>query len=422
MVQKRPSWKPSYTLTEVIVRDLMGIQSSLEAVAHTPLPPTVISALQYQARLRSSHFSTRIEGNRLSLEEARQVIKGEKVAFHGRERDTTEVRNYWQALLKVEKWAEQGAAFSEDLIRSVHALVEKGVRAKPTPYRDGQNAIRDSATGALVYLPPETKDVPALMKSLVEWVRKVLEEKIPIPIAAGLLHYQFVTIHPYYDGNGRTARLLATFILHRQGYGLNGFFSLEEHHARDLQGYYRALETHPHHNYYEGRAQADLTPWLEYFLKGLAAVFEQARQAAEQAARDGDSSVSSVPEGLDHQARTVWHLLVNREAVRAREIARALGLTDRMARLLAAKWVKEGWLDVVDQSNKNRKYCLKPEYFTKGLREKAAAYRTVVRKSKGKIKLKNTKPGIVDFFKKSPFYGTDFKPQRNKSVSRKVEL
>jgi Fic family protein len=64
-----------------------------------------------------------------------------------------------------------------------------------------------------------------------------------------------VTIHPYYDGNGRTARLLATFILHKGGYGLGGFFSPEEHYARDLQSYYRALTTHPHHNYYSEEAR-----------------------------------------------------------------------------------------------------------------------------------------------------------------------
>jgi Fic family protein len=361
MARKEPAWNPIYSLTSKMARDLMAIQAAREAVDRTPLPPTVVSSLRYQARLRSSHFSTRIEGNRLSLEEARQVIKGAKVAFHGRERDVAEVGNYWRALLLVEKWAGQRVEFSENLIRRVHGLVEKGPRAKPTPYRDGQNAIRDSGTGALVYLPPEAKDVPALMKNFAAWVRRALEEKIPVPLVAGLAHYQFVTIHPYYDGNGRTARLLATFLLHREGYSLNGFFSLEEHHARDLAGYYKALETHPHHNYYEGRLGADLTHWLEYFLKGLSLVFEQARKAAADASREGNRDLRAVPKDLDHQARTVWHLLADRESpTRTREIAQALGLTERMARLLAARWVKEGWLEMLDRSNKNRQYRLKP--------------------------------------------------------------
>jgi Fic family protein len=95
------------------------------------------------------------------------------------------------------------------------------------------------------------------------------------------VHYQFAAIHPYYDGNGRTARLLATFILHMGGYNLNGFFSLEEHHARELEEYYHALSIHPHHNYYEGRAEADLTGWVEYFIRTLADVFTFAKKEAQ---------------------------------------------------------------------------------------------------------------------------------------------
>ena len=116
---------------------------------------------------------------------------------------------------------------SEDLIQRLHAIVEKGRRAKPTPYRTGQNVIRDSASGGMVYLPPEAQDVPRLMVAMVRWARNAEKESILVPIVAALVHYQFVTIHPYYDGNGRTARLLATFILQRSDYGLHGFFSIE---------------------------------------------------------------------------------------------------------------------------------------------------------------------------------------------------
>ena len=175
--------------------------------------------------------------------------------------------------MKVEDWAEKKVEISEELICRLHALVEKGKGHKPTPYRDGQNVIRDSASGGIVYLPPEAKDVAPLMAAMVRWVKYAQKEGIPPPVIAALLHYQFVTIHPFYDGNGRSARLLATFILQRDGYGLNGFFSLEEHHARDLDGYYKALTVHKHHNYYQGRAESDLTSWVEYFVKPLAKVF-----------------------------------------------------------------------------------------------------------------------------------------------------
>jgi len=282
----RPLWQPRYTLTPAAVRSLLDIEAAKTIVDHTPFPPAVVEELRRRARIRSTHYSTRIEGNRLTLAEAEEVVSGRTTRFHGRERDVTEVRNYWNALLRVEEWAAREAPLTEELLQRLHALVEHGSRARPTPWRDGQNVIRDSETGAIVYLPPEPKDVPDLMAALVSWVeheRKIL----PVPLIAGLAHYQFVTIHPYYDGNGRTARLLATFLLHRGGYGLNGFFSLEEYHARDLAAYYTSLAAHPHHNYYAGRAEANLTPWLEYFLQVLAAVFGTASKEALLAAESG---------------------------------------------------------------------------------------------------------------------------------------
>jgi Fic family protein len=288
-------WLPRYTLTPAIARALMEIEAARAVVEQTPLPPAAEAELRHRARIRSTHYSTRIEGNRLTLAEAEQVVEGKKAQFHERERDVDEVKNYWNALLRVEEWAAKKIPFTEELVRKLHALIKEGARAKPTPYRDGQNAIRDSASGTIIYLPPEARDVPALMAALVEWVTRAEKEGLPVPLIAGLVHYQFVTIHPYYDGNGRMARLLATFILHRGGYGLNGFFSLEEHHARDLEGYYRSLAVHPHHNYYEGRSDADLTPWLEYFARTLAGVFTAAK---DEALRYSARGVPSEPEEL----------------------------------------------------------------------------------------------------------------------------
>ena len=248
------------------------------------------------------------------------------------------------------------------MIHRLPALVERGTRARPTPYRDGQNVIRDAASGAIVYMPPEAKDVPRLMKALVGWVQQAECAGIPMPIIAGLVHYQFVTIHPFFDGNGRTARLLATFILHRGGYGLSGYFSLEEHHARDLAGYYRALVTHPHHNYYEGRAEADLTRWLAYFVQVLARVF---RLAQEEALRLAGRPLPPEPEAvrqLDHRARIVLGLFKQTDHITTKEVAQALGLSDRMTRNLMQNWVNAGFLEVAEPSRRKRAYRLSAIY------------------------------------------------------------
>jgi len=272
------------------------------------------------------------------------------------------VRNYWDALLKVEDWAAKKGELSEDLIKRLHALVEKGKRAKPTPYRDGQNVIRDSASGAIVYVPPESKDVPSLMAEMVRWVHQAQKEHIPVAIIAALTHYQFVTIHPFYDGNGRTARLLVTFILQRDGYGLHGFFSMEEHHARDLTHYYKSLAVGKHHNYYMGRAEVDLTSWVSYFVSLLAKVFTQAKDEALTLAKKGVPAEPEKLRQLDHRARMVLALFAKKERITTQDAAQILGLSTRMARFLMKKWVEDGWLVVEDTANRSRAYSLSEIY------------------------------------------------------------
>ena len=286
------------------------------------------------------------------------VIEGKQ--FPGRERDTLEVEHYFQALAQIEAWVEQGLPVTEERIQKLHAVIYAGKRARPTPYRDGQNVISDG-TGGIVYLPPEAKDVPHLMAELVVWIHQAEAEQ-PAPVIAGMAHYQIVTIHPYFDGNGRTARALATWILYRGGYDLGRFYSLEEFYSQDLQGYYAALVTHPHHNYYEGRAEADITPWLAYFLKGMAAVFEAVAGEVRSSAAPGNAEADALLQRLDRRGRMVMGLFERQEQITANDVARILGLSPRQARDLLTAWVGEGWLEVGDAARKSRRYHLSAEY------------------------------------------------------------
>jgi Fic family protein len=340
----------------------MAIEAARVAVEHTLLSPASEAELRRRARIRSSHFSTRIEGNLLSLAEAEKVIEDKKTLFAGRERDVREVRNYWNALIKVEQWAEQEKPLTEELIKRLHSIVLKGRASPLTAYRDGQNVIRDSVTGAMVYLPPTAGDVAALMSAMVKWAKGAEKDRVPAPIIAGLVHYQFVTIHPFYDGNGRTARLLSTLLLHRSGFGLNGFFSMEEHHARDLEGYYRSLAAHQHHNYYEGRARANLTPWLEYFIKTLAEVFDSVSEEAQKHSKGVSRLEPESLKRLDRRARAVLALFSEREKIKTSDIAGALGLSQRMARILVKQWISQGWLIATGTGNRNRAYVLSEIY------------------------------------------------------------
>lgn len=362
IIRDVPDWNPRFLITPAIARDLMRIEAARTVVENAALPPAAAEELRRRARVRSTHFSTRIEGNRLTLDEAERVIAGQSISVAGRERDVREVQNYWNAFMRVEEWARRRRPLTEDMIQRLHALVDKGARAKPTPYRDGQNVIRDSSTGRIVYLPPMASEVPELMATLVAWCNRTIRDELPVPLIAGLVHYQFVTIHPYFDGNGRTARLLATFLLHQGGYGLNGIFSLEEYHARDLDAYYGALAVHPHHNYYEGRAEADLTPWLEYFGRTLARVFTIAEEEALRVMRDGMPAEPDALRKLDVRARRVLALFLNSELITAADVALLFGFSDRAARSLLQDLVAQGVLEVRNPSNRARGYGLSEVY------------------------------------------------------------
>lgn len=355
-------WQPKYSITSSIARNLMEIEAARVVVESAHLPPAAQAELTRKARIRATHYSTRIEGNRLTLQEAEEVISNRRRQFHGRERDVAEVQNYWNALIRVEEWASKARPITEDAIKRIHAMVMNGSRSKPIPYRDGQNVIRDSATGGIIYLPPEAPDVPELMREMIAWIDKAEKEKVPAAIIAALAHYQFVTIHPYYDGNGRTARLLATFILHKSGYGLNGLFSLEEYHSRDLDAYYNSLDVGEHHNYYMGRANADLTGWLEYFISTLSSVFSAAKDEAVRCTENGTPAEPEELRKLDHRARMVIALFARQETITSSDVAQALGLSDRMARVLIKQWVDAGWLIVANPSNRTRRYTLSAEY------------------------------------------------------------
>lgn len=355
------TFKPVYVITPEIAQLLLRIESVKEKVAHLPLTTNVLKHLRESARLRSTHFSTKIEGNRLTQEQVIKVIKEHK-KISGKIRDEREVKGYYHALSQLEKWVARDIPITEHQIQLLHAMVMAGGKTnnKPTPYRDGQNVIYEGGTRRIVYLPPEATDVPKLMKDLVAWIKQ--SEKIPTPIIAAIAHYQFATIHPYYDGNGRVARLLMTWIMHKGGYDLKGLYSLEEYYGRNLGLYYDAISVGPSHNYYEGRAQASITGWIEYAVKGITIACESVIKHMELAQKKGETDSSALLKTLDPKQRKTLELFKEQEIITARQIQELFNFKPRTASALCSNWVQNGFLQIVDPSKKRRSYMLANKY------------------------------------------------------------
>lgn len=353
---------PKFTITPKLATLLMRIEAARQAVEDLPVTPSVLATLRETARLFTTHYSTMIEGNRLTQDQVSRVI-GAKEHFPGRERDEKEVLGYYAALEKVEQLAAARTAISESNIQLLHALVmaEGRKRVKPSSYRDGQNVIRDALTRRIVYLPPEAKDVPKLMKALVGWLASTQRQELPCPIRAAIAHYQFATIHPYYDGNGRTARLLTTLVLHLGGYDLKGLYSLEEYYARQLGSYYDALTVGPGHNYYSGRPESDITSWVEYFCEGVANSFEKVRQRTREAAATGETDRSRELRHLDPRQRKALELFRQSATITSANLEQLFGISQRAARNVLTAWVASGFVVVLDAAKRTRKYELSPK-------------------------------------------------------------
>jgi Fic family protein len=116
-----------------------------------------------------------------------------------------------------------------------------------------------------LYTGPEAKRVPQLMAEFVAWLKESEKEEISPVLVAAIAHMEIAAIHPFNDGNGRTARALATLILYKRGYDLRRLFALEDYYNTDRPSYYKAINLG---KTYDER-QGDVTSWLEYFVKGF---------------------------------------------------------------------------------------------------------------------------------------------------------
>lgn len=361
-------FSPNFQITAALTKLLMDIEASRQAVSSLPITVPVLTSLRESARLISTHYSTQIEGNRLTQEQVEDVLHGG--TFPNRERDEREVKNYYQSLDYLDALIKtETVQIDERDIQTLHGLVMEG-KKRSSPYRDGQNVIKDSASGSIVYMPPEAKDVPALMLNLISWINnEVKKTELPIPIIAAIAHYQFATIHPYYDGNGRTARLLTNLVLHKSGYGLKGIYSLEEYYATNLQAYYSALTVGESHNYYFGREQADITGWVVYFCEGMADAFANVRLKASEAAKGEKTDHSALLRELDQRQKQVLSLFTKNKYITTREIAELLNIHPRTALNLCTKWVDSDFINQHGDANKSRKYELADKWLELVLRE-----------------------------------------------------
>ena len=255
-------FKPNFRYTNKIVRNLTLIAEARAIVINAPLIPKWEVSLRRDALLRSAHSSTSIEGNPLSLEQVSELAAGRDIMV--RRKDKQEILNYLEALEKIPDFAKEINLKVDDFLK-IHEIVTKETLENPGDegvFRNRQVYVVNGATGEIVFTPPPTKEVPKLVKEFLDWFNSQESSEIDSVLEAGVTHYEIVRMHPFIDGNGRTARIMATLVLYERGFDVKRFFTLDDYYDKDRRSYYAALNKIDQNT-------LDLSEWLEYFTEGV---------------------------------------------------------------------------------------------------------------------------------------------------------
>ncbi len=355
--------KFNFVYTNEIVDYLIKIERYKTALEYLYLPTRARQKMNYDAKLKKTHFSTSIEGNVLSFEQVKKVInKKESIS---RAKAEMEVKNYWDALTFLEKSKEENKKIDLEFIFKLHDIVERKNNLKRIEFREPTPpgilfAVYDVKTQIPEFIPPESKDIPALMNNLLNWHKD--NKDIPTVIKAAIMHYGFVSIHPFSDGNGRTARLIATYVLMLEDYDYKGFNSFEEYYMYDLDGYYKALQMDLPTLFYDGRNNPpNLEIWIEYFLKILVL---NAEKVYEEALKVSKSYLPSILEGISKKDLVLIRYMLenNKEIIRNKELASLYGVTSRAISKWALEWVNKGILKPASGSERITSYKLSNEF------------------------------------------------------------
>jgi Fic family protein len=257
-----PPFSPEFRYTHGIVKRLTGITADREIILHAHLVPKWEVSLRREELVRAAHASTAIEGNPLSLEEVSQLAEGRDVMVARRAK--AEVLNYLRVLEHIEMYQEK-KRISEENILALHRDVTRDTLDDPAAegaFRTVRVVVGNRRTKEVVYSPPAPKEVRALVAGLVAWLNSESARQMHPVLVAAIAHYELVRIHPFVDGNGRTARALATLIMTMQKFDIKRFFTLDDFYDSDRAAYYAALKR-------TNESYPDCTSWLEYFLAGV---------------------------------------------------------------------------------------------------------------------------------------------------------
>lgn len=293
---------PHVNITNSILTAVSRIEAAKELINNSSLLPLYERQFQSDATARQAHFSTAIEGNFLELNEVKRImgvpettlkiknidgyletvrdIEGKEII--ARKRDIYEVINYRNVVKYIEKLCQEKNEnrkfkITEEVIQEIHKILLNNILDERIgEYRDEKALSVNFLTGQKYSFYESVINIPAKMKELLNWLNSVTDEEVHPVLKAGILHLEFVRIHPFVEGNGRVARALATLSLSLDGYDINNYFCLDEYYDSDASEYYSNLQ----------KGFREYSAWLEYFCSGIAVEFNRIKERVLKISKD----------------------------------------------------------------------------------------------------------------------------------------
>lgn len=327
---------PKISYTPRIVNELAKIERLYGQLTGQPLIPSLALKLTEENQILSTHYSTSIEGNPLSEIDVTNIILNDQIPVTKSEREVT---NYFAVLRTLPEMSRKKEPLSLELIKKLHKVLMDGLLDKGLgEFRDSGVFIGHTTKIEVVvkHNPPfhKASEISNALEDLHKWLER--EKETHPMIKAGIMHHQFAYIHPFFDGNGRLARILTSYYLLLNGYEVSRYFILDDFYDIDRSLYSDSLHT---------ADRGDKTMWIEYFLEGIGHSLQAALTRIEDMkGKDmeeikGEKRVLVTPREED-----VLEILVEKKAIKTNDIEEALHVTRQQAHALVASLVKKGLL------------------------------------------------------------------------------
>jgi Fic family protein len=301
--------------------------------------------------IKEANTSSRIEGTRTEMDE---VVLDEESILPERRDDWHEVQNYVRAMNTAIDELKT-LPLSLRLLRHTHEILMTGVRGDrktPGDFRRSQNWIGGSSLADAAFIPPHHEDMPDLLADLESFWHN---ENIQVPhlIRCALSHYQFETIHPFLDGNGRIGRLLITLYLVSHGLLSKPSLYLSAHLEKHRGAYYDALT--------RVRESNDIGHWVRFFLQAVIVTAESGKQTFQQILalrHDLDREVVKLGRRAEN-ARQLIMYLYGTPAITVNKAMELLGINYVPANSLIAALAEIGVLAEITGFQRNRIFILR---------------------------------------------------------------